>query len=286
VFILTALVVFVVSPAVAATNVPRSEVGETPASVGLGYQDVTLQTGDRVSLAGWYIPSDNGAALVLLHGAGSTRSSVLPQAAELADAGFGVLLVDARGHGDSGGRAMDFGWYGDADIAAATAYLAERPDVDTDRIGAVGLSMGGEEAIGATGGNPLLRAVVAEGATARRASDEAWLSDRYGVRGAVQELLERVQDGVTDVLTEASPPMSMRAAVEASGSTRFLLITAGDEPDEGHAAAHVASGAPDRVQTWTVPDAGHTKGLAVARQAWTDRVVAFLTQSLLPDRAE
>ena len=109
------------------------------------------------------------------------------------------------------------------------------------------MSMGGEEAIGATATNHLLRAVVAEGATARAAPDEAWLSDRYGVRGALQEQLERVQDWVTDALTDASVPTSIRAAVEASGRTRYLLITAGNEPDEGHAAAHVAAAAPDRV---------------------------------------
>lgn len=66
-------------------------------------------------------------AIVLLHGAGSTRSDVLDQAAVLAHYGFGVLMIDARGHGDSGGRAMDFGWHGDADSAAATGYLRLTP---------------------------------------------------------------------------------------------------------------------------------------------------------------
>ena len=88
--------------------------------------------------------------------------------------------------------------------------------------------MGGEEALGATATNRLLRAVVAEGATARAAADEAWLSDRYGARGALQEQFERVQDWVTDVLTDASVPTSTRAAVEASGRTHYLLITAGN----------------------------------------------------------
>ena len=123
-FIATAVVVMVVGPAVAATNVSRPELGATPERVGLDYQDVTLETSDGVSLAAWYVPSANRAAIVLLHGAGSTRSNVLDQAAVLAEAGFGVLMVDARGHGDSGGHAMDFGWHGDADITAATAYLA------------------------------------------------------------------------------------------------------------------------------------------------------------------
>lgn len=142
------LAAFIVSPAVAATNVPRPSIGATPASVGLAYESVTLTTTDRVRLAGWYLPSTNRAAVVLLHGAGSTRSNVLDVAAVLAQHEFGVLLVDARGHGGSGGRAMDFGWRGDPDIAAATAYLANRPDVDRWRIGVVGMSMGGEQALG------------------------------------------------------------------------------------------------------------------------------------------
>ena len=109
----------------------------------------------------------NHAAVVLLHGAGSTRSSVLDHAVVLANHGYGVLLFDARGHGRSGGRAMDFGWYGDKDVTAAVSFLQTRPDVDDDLIAAVGLSMGGEEAIGAAASDRRIRAVVAEGATHR-----------------------------------------------------------------------------------------------------------------------
>jgi len=123
------------------------------------------------------VPSRNRAAVVVLHGSGTTRSNVLDQAAVLAKHGFGVLMIDARGHGDSGGDAMDFGWHGDDDVGAAARYLMSRADVDPGRIGAVGLSMGGEEAIGATATNRTLRAVVAEGAIGRVAADLGWLSD-------------------------------------------------------------------------------------------------------------
>jgi dienelactone hydrolase len=285
VFVGTALATLVISPAVAATNVPGVPLGADPSSVDLTYEEVALRTADGVDLAAWYVPSSNRAAVVLLHGAGSTRSDVLDQAAVLARAGFGVLLIDARGHGGSGGRAMDFGWHGDADIAAATRYLTTRPDVDPGRIGAVGLSMGGEEALGASGSNDVLSAVVAEGATARNAADEAWLSEEYGLRGSAQEVLERVQDGVTDLLTSATVPISSRAAVETSDGTRYLLITAGDVPGEGHAAAFVEAGAPDRVETWAVDGAGHTGGLRTAPDEWAERVTAFLTAALLSDPA-
>jgi uncharacterized protein len=76
--VVTALVVFVTSPAVAATNVPRADVHATPADVGLAYEDVRLQTDDGVTLAGWYLASANRAAVVLLHGAGSTRWTSSP----------------------------------------------------------------------------------------------------------------------------------------------------------------------------------------------------------------
>jgi dienelactone hydrolase len=283
--VVTVLTAFVVGPAVAATNVPRPSVGDTPASRGLTYQSVTVTTPDAVDLAGWYVPSTNGAAVVLLHGAGTTRSTVLDEAAVLAGNGFGVLMIDARGHGESHGRAMDFGWHGDADIEAATGFLAARPNVDDGRIGVVGSSMGGEEAIGASASNDLIRAVVSEGATARRAADEAWLSDRFGVRGMVQEQLEFLQDWITDALTDASPPTPLRAAVEASGTTRYLLITGGDVADEGHSAEYIARGAPDRVEIWTVDGAGHTGGLATAPEEWEATVVGFLDEALRGDIA-
>lgn len=269
----------VIGPAVAVNNVPPSDIGATPASRDLVHEDITLTTADGVRLAAWWLPSRGGAAVVLRHGAGSTRSNVLAQAEVLARNGYGVLLVDARGHGDSEGRAMDFGWYGDLDIAAAVAHLGRRADVDPGRIGLVGMSMGGEEAIGAA---PTVDvgAVVAEGATARTATDKAWLSDVYGARGSLQEQLERVQYGVTDLLTDADPPTALRRAVRAAAGTRFLLITGEAMPDEGHAAAHLAGAAPDRVEVWTVPGAGHTDGLATDPEEWERRVVSFLDANL------
>jgi dienelactone hydrolase len=275
-----ALAVSIVAPAVAATNVPSTEITSTPATMGLEYQSVTLTTTDGVELAAWYMPGTNRAGVVVMHGAGSTRSDVLDQAAVLARSGYTLVLIDARGHGDSRGTAMDFGWNGDLDIAAGTAFLASRPEVDPDRIGVVGFSMGGEEAIGAAAADPRIRAVVAEGATARQAADKAWLSDVYGWRGWLQEQVENVQDGITDYLTEASPPTVLRSAVAQSPGTRFLLITAGTVEDEAHAAAYIQAGAGERVTVWNVDGADHTGGYDTQPDDWQQRVVEFLDETL------
>jgi fermentation-respiration switch protein FrsA (DUF1100 family) len=81
----------------------------------------------------------------------ATRTAVLGQAAVLARHGYGALLLDGRGHGLSGGHAMDFGWWGDRDIAAAISFLTRQPGVHAGKIALVGESMGGEQALAAMG---------------------------------------------------------------------------------------------------------------------------------------
>lgn len=116
---------------------------------------------------------------VLLHGAGFTRSAVLDQADVLWRHGFGVLLLDARDHDDSEGRAMDFGWYGDDDVRGLVDRLpAARRRPHAHRChGTVHGQRGGDRC---RGHRSSIAAVVAEGATGRAASDLGWLSDQYG----------------------------------------------------------------------------------------------------------
>jgi len=270
-----------IGQAVAATNVPPTPLGSTtPADSGLTFADVTFPTTDEVALSGWYVPSRNRAAVVLLHGAGSTRSSVLDHAAVLAQHGYGVLLFDARGHGRSDGRAMDFGWYGDEDVRAGVSFLQTRPDVDDELIAAVGLSMGGEEAIGAAAGDRRIRAVVAEGATHRTAADRAWLSDEFGWRGTLQEGLDRLTYGITDLLTAARQPSALRDAVAATAPRKVLLIAAGDRADEVTAGRYIQSAAAGSVDLWISPGTGHTDALRTHPREWEQRITAFLEPAL------
>jgi dienelactone hydrolase len=280
---LALLTATVLAPALALTNVPPTAVGSaTPADRGLGHEDVEFATPDGVRLSGWYIPSRNRAAVALLHGAGSTRSAVLSHAEVLADAGYGVLLFDARGHGRSGGTAMDAGWYGDADVGGAISFLAGQPDVDPLRIGAVGLSMGGEEAIGAAASDARIRAVVAEGATNRVPGDLAWLSDVYGWRGAITEPAQWLLYNTADLLTSASQPITLRAAAATAGRP-ILLIAAGTVGDERSAAQFMQAGAPDSVRVWVAPDAGHVGALSAHPAEWRLQVTAFLEAALSPE---
>jgi dienelactone hydrolase len=113
-----------------------------------------------VKLAGWYAPSRNGAAIVLLHGHGGNRQSVASRAVELARAGYGVLLFDLRAHGVSGGRRFACGEEAINDVLAAVRFLGRQTNVGPGRVGIMGVSAGGALALQAAARLATVRAVA------------------------------------------------------------------------------------------------------------------------------
>jgi alpha-beta hydrolase superfamily lysophospholipase len=95
--------------------------------------------------------------VVILHGAGSVKESHHDFARVLVAAGFGAIVFDQRGHGESTGPMDDTVL---ADIAAMAALLRERLDDPDAPLALRGSSMGGYFAIVAAPGVGA-RAVVA-----------------------------------------------------------------------------------------------------------------------------
>jgi len=281
-----ALLQFVLLPltvAVNATSRPPGPLGTaTPASYGFTYQSVAFSTADGIRLSGWYIPARADAAVVLLPGAGETRTAVLGQAAVLARHGYGALLVDTRGHGRSAGHAMDFGWWGDRDLAAAVSFLARQPGIRAGKIAVLGESMGGEQALAAAGSDPRVRAVVAEGAEGQQLADRDWRP--HDITGIIDRGMEWVQYTAAGLLSGAPRPMSIPDSIRAAAPRPMLIIAGGTSADEPAAARWFQAASPATVQVWIVPGAGHTQGLATAPRAWEARVTGFLDRTLSPRR--
>ena len=143
-----------------ATHIARAPV--QAADLGRPYRSVAFTTSDGLRLRGWYVPSLNGAAVIVFPG---RRPDPVRHARMLARHGYGVLLFDRRGEGESEGDGNLLGWGGDKDLLAAIAFLRTRPDVRS--IGGLGLSVGGEMLLQTAAETPALRAVVSEGAGTR-----------------------------------------------------------------------------------------------------------------------
>jgi uncharacterized protein len=140
----------------------RGPLDRTPDSVGLRYEDVAFtSTGKPIDLRGWFLPRDDegpGPVVFFVHGWPwnrlGNRTGLIPindrsvdflvPAKALHEAGFHVLLFDLRNHGESGGSPpVTYGPREAHDFAGAVEYLRGRPDVDRERIGTIGCSMGG-----------------------------------------------------------------------------------------------------------------------------------------------
>jgi uncharacterized protein len=260
--------------AVMMTNSAPLQLGDaTPADVGLAYEDVRLRTADGEQLAAWYVPSTNGAAVVMLAGAGSTRDDVIGEAAAVAGHGYGVLLLDVRGHGGSTGEAMLLGWYGELDVAPAVDWLTARPDVVDGRIGVVGFSMGGQQAVAAAGADDRIRAVVADGVVGRHLRE-------MQAPSLAEEWMAWLAMEATEAMTSAPDPVPLVDAVRSAAPNPFLVIAAGDVDAEQDFAAELDGAAPDTVDVWVVPGVGHTAAFDDHPEQWEARVVEFLEGSL------
>ena len=155
------LVFFQVGMAIVDIHSLHRPVGNPP---NAAYQTVRFTASDGVRLEGWYRPSRNGAAVLLISGGGGNRRSTLRHARMLERNGYGVLVYDPRGSGNSEGTVNSYGWGWERDAAAALDVLARRSDVRPGRVGVLGLSTGADIAIDTAARRPDVRAVVADGA--------------------------------------------------------------------------------------------------------------------------
>jgi predicted acyl esterase len=94
--------------------------------------------------AGETPPAPGWPAIVMFHGLGGTRAGMNALAQQsFATEGYAVFTFDMRGHGASGGLFSGDGPREIADFRELFAYLAARPEIDEQHIGAWGISLGG-----------------------------------------------------------------------------------------------------------------------------------------------
>lgn len=259
---------------------------KSPAGAGLArWEEVCFATHDGLTLRGWFVPPGpeaGGATVVCAHGTGGHRGHLLPQAALLQRAGYGVLLPDLRNHGHSDGHVSSQALREADDLRAALAWLRTRPEVDSGRLALLGHSMGATSAIRAAG-QADVQAVVAiapfasltqnvvNGVRARRlpvwplAPLILWLADRRaGAR-----------------LREVRP----LADVARLGRLPLLLIHGQQDqlvhPDNSR---QLYAARPAGTTLLELPGAGHRDMLSAAHlAAYQELLLAFLAVHLAPD---
>jgi uncharacterized protein len=181
------------------TAPPRQRLWATPDELGLLYETVQFPAQDGLRLSGWFVPAPTDsrrkkATVVLVHGwpwnrlgdtaedmvanlTGSTPVDLLRLLYSLHQEGFHVLTFDLRNHGESAAASpVTFGQEEAKDLLGALAYLKGRADVDPERIGVVGFSMGANVLLYTAAKSDQIRAGVAVQPTS-----PAIFAQRFGV---------------------------------------------------------------------------------------------------------
>jgi alpha-beta hydrolase superfamily lysophospholipase len=118
---------------------PQNHTVAVPA--GFSAETVSIPSVDH-AVSGWWVDAGNGTPVVLLvHGLGADRSSMVPRAELLKKRGLSSLLIDLQGEGETKGEAITMGYRESGDVIAARNWIRMR--APGQKIGVIGTSLGG-----------------------------------------------------------------------------------------------------------------------------------------------
>jgi uncharacterized protein len=128
--------------------------------VGGRREDFDVRASDGAVLRGWKVraANPNGAWVLAFHGVGDNRIGVVEHSEILLRAGYNVVLMDSRRHGQSEGEIATYGWLERNDARAIVDALVacEHPT----HIFALGESMGAGIALQSAAADPALKDVA------------------------------------------------------------------------------------------------------------------------------
>lgn len=274
---------YIVIPAIGAYQIVhpvRFPVEITPSDFNQVYEPVSLITADNLQIEGWYFPSQNGAAIIAVHGMNGNRTHVIPQSFSLLEQGYGILTIDMRAHGESEGDLYPGPWWAYQDILAGIDFLLAKEEVDPQRIGALGLSAGANAVIQAAAENENISALFVDGTGMNRTS-EALNPVLPEIRPYLittplnwnyhQFISIFSKKPLGPAIKELVPRVSPRPIYFVAGSTDKI---------EAALASRYQAAATENAQLWIIPDADHLGGIDLHYDEYTRRMVEFFDTNL------
>ncbi|QDX91479.1 alpha/beta hydrolase [Brevibacillus laterosporus] len=236
---------------------------------------------DGLKLKATYIPSKQPSdkAVILAHGYRGKGEDMKSYAKFYHDLGFQVLMPDARGHGQSEGDYVGYGWHDRKDYVGWITMLTKQ--ANAKQIFLHGISMGGATVL-MTSGEDL-------------PSEVKGIIEDSGFTSVTEELSYQLKNlyhlptfplmqttGWTTKLRAGYSFEEASAIEQVKKNTRPLFIIHGDQdklvPTE--MAYRIFDAAQGEKQLWIVPGAGHTKSFTIAKVEYQDRVKNFIEKAL------
>lgn len=271
--LLFTLLIYYIFLAYSITKPANSEVkGPTPSEWPASYEETSISLADGAVLSGWYVPSNNGKLIILLHGYGANRLQMAWHAQVLVREGYGIFMYDQRASGESSGDFRSWGWQDVDDMKFILDYFSTEHNMPNTQISLIGASTGAEIAILSMERYPNLDKVIADGAGYSVASDlppNRSFSDKL-ITAPVGLVLKMVEIG-----SGIHPKSSIVQAINTIDPSDILLISTGND-SEKLMNDYYCSILGDGCQHWNVPYAAHTLVYQVEPEEYTRRMLFIL----------
>jgi dipeptidyl aminopeptidase/acylaminoacyl peptidase len=275
-------VMYPVNPAGMPTALPGQLELDLP---GVVAERVTFEARDGGRLSGWFVPGPNAAqkpwpCILLIYGYAGYKEQMAYYAKIVHEAGFASFMFDMQGSGLLRGRPVTLGFKEKWDLMDAVRYVRTRSDVDGERVGALGVSMGAATALLAAEDDPHIKAIVAD-------SSYANVVDMIqpGLKAFVGSpatffapLIVRFAESMMGVkASQISPEASARKL----GERPVLVIHGGDDSlTDPQSARRIYAALTGPKELWIVPNCTHARAPEVAFDEYRRRVNDFFLRTL------
>lgn len=256
------------------------------------YEEVSFPSRESaIMISGWLIPSAsadapaNDPAVIAVHGLGGCKrdQSVLIPAGMLHEAGFTVLVIDMRDHGDS---TIEDGRFAGGteeyrDVLGAWDWLVEERGIPPERIGLLGVSLGAGTVVIAAGQEERVAAVWEDSGWAEIPSaveDYLVFKGYPSIVGPAGTLVARFISG-----DDLSGPSPIDTAPLLNGRPLHITHGTADETVRSHQAELLAAAileAGGTVEPWILEGVAHAWAMLEEPDEYERRLVEFFRGAL------
>jgi len=233
---------------------------------------------------GWFFPGLRGApVLILCHGYRWQRGDVLTLATTLEENQYNVFVFDFEGHGKSAGSTT-MGPREATEVLTAIAVMAQRTDVDKNRVGLWGANMGAYAAMLAAAADRRVAGLVVESIYDEPLDFFTIEFEREGY-GSMPVIgwMGRLFFRATQLPYRGQPPISARLGALTRIPKLFIALR--DNTQLAQSTLQLYNASPEPKEQWVMPQASYLTMTNDEKRVYDNTVLGFFLRTLPPTAA-
>jgi esterase/lipase len=227
---------------------------------------------------GWLLLGLRGAPVIILcHGYDTNRSDLLSLGSILRDNHFNVYIFNFHGPKSKETRS-DLGPRQASDLIAAIETITKQPDVNPNRVGVFGTSIGGYAALVAAELDPKVKALAVD--TIYTTPEQMFDSQIDRLLGGSSGLFHTVTETEFHLASMGGGSYSMPANLSKLADVPKLFVSGRDNPDLAATTEELYNQAPKPKQLLVMEHSGSGLASETGKREYENDILNFFQQSL------